>query len=45
LQSHYLFAAKFGRPGKGNDKAYASHCTSCVFCGSVNRNETHGLKV
>ena len=20
LQSHYLFAAKFGRPGKGNDK-------------------------
>jgi hypothetical protein len=21
LQSHYLFADKFGRPGKGNDKA------------------------
>jgi len=21
LQSHYLFAAEFGRPGKGNDKA------------------------
>lgn len=20
LQSHYLFADKFGRPGKGNDK-------------------------
>jgi transposase len=22
LQSHYLFAAKFGRPGKGNDKGH-----------------------
>ena len=28
LQSHYLFAAKFGRPGKGNDKALNSYCTS-----------------
>src|SRR5215813_2345865 len=22
LQSHYLFEAKFGRPGKGNDKGH-----------------------
>jgi transposase len=28
LQSHYLFAAKFGRPGKGNDKGLNSYCTS-----------------
>ncbi len=30
LESHHLFADRFGRPGKGNDKAYASHCTSSV---------------
>jgi transposase len=28
LQSHYLFADKFGRPAKGNDKDQASYCTS-----------------
>jgi transposase len=28
LQSHYLFAEKFGRPAKGNDKDQASYCTS-----------------
>ena len=28
LQSHYLFAEKFGRPPKGNDKDQASYCTS-----------------
>jgi transposase len=28
IQSHYLFAEKFGRPGKGNDKDQASYCTS-----------------
>jgi hypothetical protein len=26
--SHYLFAEKFGRRGKGNDKDQASYCTS-----------------
>jgi hypothetical protein len=28
LQSHYLFAERFGRPGKGNDKDHASYCTA-----------------
>jgi transposase len=28
LQSYYLFADKFGRPAKGNDKDQASYCTS-----------------
>jgi transposase len=28
LQSHYLFAARFGRPGRGNDKGLNSYCTS-----------------
>ena len=32
LISHYLFQERFGRPGRGNDKAYASHCASCVLC-------------
>ena len=32
LQSHYLFDDRFGRPGKGNDKGYASHCTSLDGC-------------
>ena len=31
LQSHYLFAEKFGRPSKGNDKDQASYCTSLGF--------------
>jgi transposase len=28
LQSHYLFADKFGRPAKGHEKDQASYCTS-----------------
>ena len=32
LQSHDLFDDRFGRPGKGNDKGYASHCTSLDGC-------------
>ena len=28
LQSYYLFADKFGRPAKGNEKDQASYCTS-----------------
>jgi transposase len=32
LQSHYLFADRFGRPGKGNDKGQASYCTSLRRC-------------
>ncbi len=34
LQSHYLFADRFGRPGKGNDKGQASYCSSLGACGA-----------
>jgi transposase len=29
LQSHYLFAEKFGRPGKGNDKGKVEGLVWC----------------
>jgi len=32
LQSYYLFAEKFGRPAKGNDKDHVSYCTPLVRC-------------
>ena len=31
LQSHYLFEDRLGRPGKGNEKAWASYYTSFVW--------------
>jgi hypothetical protein len=30
LQSHYLFADKFGRPGKGNDKGNVEGLVGCL---------------
>ena len=30
FRSHWRFAAEFCTPARGNDKAYASHCTSSV---------------
>ena len=42
LQSHYLFDARFGRPGKGNDKGKGRWCTTLRLRRGSCRLSGHG---
>ena len=35
FRSHWGFQSEYCNPAKGNEKAYASHCASCVLCGKI----------
>ena len=37
LQSHYLFADRFGRPGKGNDKGKVEGLVKCIGLDVIGR--------